>query len=131
MKKRFCFMVLAVSLLLSGWCIAASAENGLTVEAENGTLLGGAVVKQSPSMSWVEGLQKTGDGVSVSITVPESGFYDIVVRSATTGGHKENDVEVNGQSVGNIVNESAFFEDQRVEYVYLDAGEHEIAVKHF
>lgn len=99
MKKRFCFMVLAVSLLLSGWCMAASAENGWTVEAENGTLLGGAVVKQSPSpsMSWMEGLQKTGDGVSVSITVPES----------------------------------AFFEDQRMEYVYLDAGEHEIAVKHF
>ncbi|MBQ2954040.1 MAG: beta-mannosidase [Clostridia bacterium] len=119
----------AMGLALAGlWLGTAAAENGLLtcVEAEDGQLLGGARVNGAV----VTSLQKAGDGVQVTITVPEAGHYDVVVRQASVGGGKKvNPVEVNGQNVGDITSEGAQWSDGVVEYVWLEAGENAVAVK--
>ena len=118
-----------MGLALAGlWLGTAAAENGLLtcVEAEDGQLLGGARVNGAV----VTSLQKAGDGVQVTITVPEAGHYDVVVRQASVGGGKKvNPVEVNGQNVGDITSEGAQWSDGVVEYVWLEAGENAVAVK--
>ena len=97
-----------------------------TVEAESGTLLGKA--KIAATGTCVSGLEHTGDGVEVIVTVPEDGLYDIIVRTAVVGGGtKVNEVNANGQHVGDITN-SGSWSDEVVPYVWLEAGENTVSV---
>ncbi|MBE5896089.1 MAG: hypothetical protein E7285_10580, partial [Lachnospiraceae bacterium] len=61
-----------------------SWDEAVVYEAESGTLLGNAVTDSSRSGyqgdGYVRGLAEDGDGVSVEITVPETGFYDFKFR---------------------------------------------------
>ncbi|MBQ8200327.1 MAG: beta-mannosidase [Clostridia bacterium] len=111
------------------WAGAALAEDELVakVEAEAGTLLGKAKVAATGQS--VSGLELNGDGVQVTLNVPEAGHYDIVVRQATVGGGvKINFVEANGQRVGEITSPNSSWNDGVVEYVWLDAGENTVSV---
>ena len=101
--RKTALSVLAASILMAGTVDAVRAEetpNVLqTVEAESGTLLGKA--KIAATGTCVSGLEHTGDGVEVTVTVPEDGLYDIIVRTAVIGGGtKVNEVNANGQHVG-------------------------------
>ena len=105
--RKTALSVLAASILMTGMGDAVRAEetpNVLqTVEAESGTLLGKA--KIAATGTCVSGLEHTGDGVEVTVTVPEDGLYDIIVRTAVIGGGtKVNEVNANGQHVGDITN---------------------------
>lgn len=86
--RKTALSVLAASILMAGTVDAVRAEetpNVLqTVEAESGTLLGKA--KIAATGTCVSGLEHTGDGVEVTVTVPEDGLYDIIVRTAVIGG---------------------------------------------
>ena len=86
--RKTALSVLAASILMTGTVDAVRAEetpNVLqTVEAESGTLLGKA--KIAATGTCVSGLEHTGDGVEVTVTVPEDGLYDIIVRTAVIGG---------------------------------------------
>lgn len=133
MKKKVSLMIalLLPSLLLPAAC-AEEADELDWVEAENGTLLGGACVRTVGQMSWVEGLQKEGDGVAVTVNAPEDGFYDIVIRSCSMdGSHKENHVDVDGERLGVIICEGKEFQEPCLSYVYLTAGAHEVAVQSY
>lgn len=127
--------VMALLLLLSLFLSAAQAEEKDAldwVEAEGGTLLGGACIKTVGSTSWVEGLQKEGDGVAVTVNAPEDGFYDIVIRSCSMdGSHKENHVDVDGERLGVIVCEGKDFQEPCLPYVYLKTGAHEVKVQSY
>ena len=73
-------------------------------------------------------MEHTGDGVEVTVTVPEDGLYDIIVRTAVIGGGtKVNEVNANGQHVGDITN-SGSWSDEVVPYVWLEAGENTVSV---
>lgn len=114
-----------VGLLTASACAADLAV--ATVEAESGTLLGGAAI--SADGQSVERMTREGDGVAVTISAPEDGFYDVIVRSASVdGGHKENYVAADGKRLGVIVNEGGEYQDCVLERAYLTAGAHEISV---
>lgn len=128
--RKTALSVLAASILMTGTGDAVRAEetpNVLqTVEAESGTLLGKA--KIAATGTCVSGLEHTGDGVEVTVTVPEDGLYDIIVRTAVVGGGtKVNEVNANGQHVGDITN-SGSWSDEVVPYVWLEAGENTVSV---
>lgn len=108
--------------------VMAEEMDMIMVEAEQGTLLGGAKVKGKA----VEGITKEGDGVQVELAVPETGFYDVVIRSASIdGSYKENYVAVDGERIGVSVVEGKQYQDSVVERVYLEAGTHTVAVTGF
>ena len=128
--RKTALSVLAASILMTGTVDAVRAEetpNVLqTVEAESGTLLGKA--KIAATGTCVSGLEHTGDGVEVTVTVPEDGLYDIIVRTAVVGGGtKVNEVNANGQHVGDITN-SGSWSDEVVPYVWLEAGDNTVSV---
>ena len=118
----------ALGLSVAGlWLGAASAEEALLtrVEAESGEMLGRARV----SGAVVTGFEGAGDGVRVTITVPEAGHYDIVVRQQSLGGgSKVNTVFANGQNVGDITSPGSQWSDGTVTYVWLEAGENAVGV---
>ena len=123
--RKTALSVLAASILMAGTVDAVRAEetpNVLqTVEAESGTLLGKA--KSAATGTCVSGLEHTGDGVEVTVTVPEDGLYDIIVRTAVIGGGtKVNEVNANAQHVGDITN-SGSWSDEVVPYVWLELAE--------
>lgn len=119
---------LAAATVLAVGVMAAQAEEPLsvTVEAETGTLLGGARI--SADGQRVENLTAAGDGVTVIIAAPEAGFYDIVVRAASIGGAKTNYIDVDGERIGEFYTDSATAQDCALERVWLDVGEHEVSV---
>lgn len=86
------------------------------------------LLKIAATGTCVSGLEHTGDGVEVTVTVPEDGLYDIIVRTAVIGGGtKVNEVNANGQHVGDITN-SGSWSDEVVPYVWLEAGENTVSV---
>ena len=117
----------ALGMILAGLSAGALAEAApvTRVEAESGTLLGRAKIVGSA----VSGLERAGDGVQVTLNVPEAGHYDIVVRAASVGGGmKINHVEANGQRVGDMTTPGSQWSDSAVEYVWLEKGENTVSV---
>lgn len=108
--------------------VAWAEENDIIkAEAEQGRLLGGAVV--SADGTFVSKLENDGDGVEVILRAPEAGHYDLIVHQATVGsGQKVNYVAVNGQRVGEITSSGRAWNDGVVEYVWLEAGENTVSI---
>ena len=128
--KKWTALFLGLTLALSALpCRAEPAEaQSVTVEAESGTLLGGARVGSSGDTAWVENLARGGDGFSVVMDVPADGFYDLVVRSDAQGSHKENYVDIDGARAGAFASDGRGFADSALRRLRLTAGPHEIAV---
>ena len=125
-RKGLAALAMIIALLAA---TAALAEDDflLTVEAEKGRLLGGARV--SADLMKVENLKAAGDGVAVTFDVPEAGFYDILVRACSVdNSSKTNYIDVDGERAGEIVTTGRTMQDSALERVYLEAGEHEVAV---
>ena len=97
-------------------------------EWEDGVLSGKARALATGGTGWVEGLSGEGDGVSLTIVSPADGFYDLTVCQAGIGGYKENNLLLDGASVGTIVAEGISYTEQTLPHIWLDAGEHEISV---
>lgn len=101
-------------------------------EAEEGSFSGN--VKTATRLSgfsgegYVEGFQEDEDSCSLTVEVPEDGFYNLVFTAASLGGHKENYVFVDDEKVGYIASDCESFEDEAsnstVTRVYMTAGEH-------
>lgn len=125
-QKAACSLLTA-SVLLAGMPGTICAEEPMmTFEAEAGTLLGQAKIGQSGMC--VSGLEHDGDGVAVDITLDEAGWYDITVRAAVIGsGTKINEVNANGQHVGDITN-TGDWSEETVPYVWLEQGENTVSV---
>ena len=105
----------------------AEDEYLIRAEAENGTLLGRAQIAATGTS--VSRLEQDGDGVAVTLNVPEAGHYDLIVRqSSVGGGEKVNDVSANGQQVGDLVCPPTGWNEGVVEYVWLEAGENTVSV---
>lgn len=128
--KTAALSTLAASLVLTSLPARALAEDAYpilqTVEAESGTLLGQARIAAT-GMS-VTGFEHTGDGVQVTMHVDEAGLYDLIIRTAVSGGGtKVNPVTVNGQHVADITSEGSWA-DAVVPHTWLEAGDNTVAV---
>lgn len=103
----------------------------VTYEAEDGTLSGKAKTESSKKgysgTGYVTGLEQDGDGCTFHIDITQEGFYDLSFVTASQGGHKENSILVDGESLGMLVSESGSFETSVFERVYLSVGSHEVA----
>lgn len=103
-------------------------------EAEDGSFTGGvkagSIQKGYTGTGYAEGLAKDGDSCTVTIDIPEDGFYDLdfISRPAGAGEHKENNIAVDGEPVGTAITESKSFDSSVVERVYLTAGEHSVTM---
>jgi mannan endo-1,4-beta-mannosidase len=105
----------------------------LRVEAETGSMIGKAVVQNTDAgfsgTGYVGGFQAAGDRVTVSVTVPTTGVYQIRVGYRTPNGQKGIDVFLDGTKVGSITAAanttwtSAVFAETK-----LTAGAHTISV---
>ena len=146
-KKKVQMLVMAIAFLVGGCGQAEQAnltdkqnkvenvqswEQADSYEAEGGKFLGGAVAKTEDGVTFVEGLEQEGDGLELTINIKETGFYDIDVYSRTVdGGVKENYLLIDGEDMGTIKLDGEGFQDSVVRRVYLEAGEHVVAIKKY
>ena len=101
------------------------AETIGSFEAEDGTMLGGVHVESG----YVTGFENDGDGCTVTVTVPEDGFYDLEFLIKPVGGEKINYVSLDGEAIGEIgATDTARFQRAYVTRVYMSAGDHEVTV---
>ena len=143
MKKRWILTTCAVAVLALTGCNNQTGNDGPTptpeptatptpfvaevigtFEAEDGTFTGNVVSKGT----YVEGFKEAGDTCTISVSVKEDGFYDLVFRAATSGGEKLNPVFVDGEGAGDLRVDKTYYTNGVVERVWLSAGEHKVSV---
>lgn len=101
-------------------------------EAEDGVCEGGTKVGKDKTgysgTGYVEGFTEKAGSCTVTVEVDKDGFYDLLITNASSGGHKENFIDIDGSNVGKIVSEKSDFEDSVVTKVYFETGKHEIKI---
>ncbi len=126
MIRRIAATALAAAALCMGSALAED-EYAARAEAESGKLLGRAAV--TANGTGVHRIEKDGDGVQVTLTVPRAGHYDIVVRQQSVGGgEKVNNISANGQQVGEVKCTGTQWNEGVVEYVWLEEGDNAVSV---
>lgn len=127
------------ALLLSG-CVAVPEETtdptnspwvSETVgvyEAESGRFSGNVKAENN---GYVTGFEQDADQCAVTVEIAETGFYDLEFMIKALGGYKENYALVDGEMVGTICAEEEKFQRAYIRRVYLEAGNHEIAVSKY
>ena len=102
-----------------------------TYEAEDARFIGNVHAASSRSgysgTGYATGFDSESDGVAFSISVEETGFYDLVFSSAASD-YKENRVFVDGVGYGEVITAEKDFAESTVTRVYLENGEHEVSV---
>lgn len=136
MKKAL--PILLICALLAG-CTPAQPTETTTVptepawvqeelgsfEAENGTCTGNAYIEQGYATNFVE----DGDSCVTTVTVVETGFYDLKFLLKPTGGEKTNYVIVDGQRIGEVTVAGNKYARDSVRRVYLTAGDHQVGIE--
>ena len=136
MEKKFTalFAAFAVSIgifLSSGFGSAEAVSERVNVgvyEAENGVFHGNVRVEKKGSVS---GFHQDGDSCDVTVTIAETGFYDLEFMIKSQGGYKENYVSVDGQRMGTISADGTKYVRDEIRRVYLEAGEHTVSVSKY
>ncbi len=106
-------------------------------EAEDGLFTGNVKAVSNPTKAgytgsgYIEGLKEDEDRCIFTITIEETGFYDLNFISASQGGEKYNHIIVDGERIGEVYIESTDFTDSIINRVYLTAGAHEIAIEKY
>lgn len=100
MKQLFVIIFLVLSIIYS------KAQTLLTsVEAETGVLSGTYLAgpEGASSGQYVTGFDATGDKVTVKVTVPTGGSFDLVLKYRSAYGDKTNDLYINGSFYSSVV----------------------------
>lgn len=102
-------------------------------EAEDGVLTGNAAAKDGGDLAsgggYVDGINVEGDSVTFMVNCEYSGFYDLNFLTMGDPG-RVNYIIADGEQVGEITTTTKeSFGDSILLNVYLDSGEHEIAIK--
>lgn len=106
-------------------------------EAEEAVFSGNVQIAANPvkegysGTGYVEGFEADTDSCTFTVTVPETGFYDLNFVSASSGGEKHNYVSIDGISAGTVYVEESGFTDSGLTRVYLEAGEHEVSLSKY
>jgi len=110
-----------------------TTEAPVVYEAENALLQGEAEVETTQQgfsgSGYVTGINNEGDSCTFTVNIEETGFYDLNFKSASQGGYKENFVVVDGESMGVVSVEDKNFTDSILKRVYMEAGEHTVAME--
>ena len=101
-------------------------------EFEDGELLGNVRIGMLGADGWVElASNDETDGVAVTVSAAEDGYYDLVILQAGIGGYKENYLAVDGERIANTVVQGTDWERCVTPRVWLSAGEHTVTVTCF
>lgn len=135
MKKRALCLFLAACTLLSG-CTSGGGQTDKkpetqweaeligVFEAEEGVCTGNAYTDSGSAT----GFEQDGDSCTVTVSVDETGFYDLEFVIKAQGGYKSNYVSFDGERIGEIAAEGSKYERSYVRRVYMEAGEHTVTV---
>ncbi|MEG6614590.1 glycosyl hydrolase [Pseudoclostridium thermosuccinogenes] len=113
--------------------VGDASRFNLFLEAEDVAITTGNVRVESKhpgfsGMGYLTGIEEDGDTISFTVSIPESGFYDLNFISSSYEGYKENNIYVNGEMVGVSKVEGTDFQDCVIKRVYLSSGEQEIKI---
>lgn len=98
---------------------------------KNGNVQMASTVKGYSGNGYVEGFKEDTDNCVFTISIPETGFYDLNFVSASSGGEKHNYIFVDGEQMGTVEVESSSFSDSVLKRVYMEAGEHEVSISKY
>ncbi len=134
LKKRIlgggmaCAMAVNCLLAVPFGTVAAATK----FEFEDGTQTGSAEVLSEQSGYSGKGyvfLKDNTDTVSVTVTAPETGMYDLSIGYAAVYGDKVQGLEINGVSQGNVsYPEGTTFEEVKFGTVKLNKGDNEVTI---
>lgn len=128
--KRFLLGLLSIFFMATSLCAQTLVAS---IEAESGVLAGGvSIAAQTGSSSgpYVTNFINSGDKVTVTVTVPTSSNYKLVIRYRGIYGAKVQDVYANNAFVANAnFPQSTDFLDFNAGSVFLNAGSNTIAVQ--
>jgi len=108
-----------------------SGKDNICLEAENGTLTGLNVTKDSSASgeSYVQGFDAPGDTLKVTADIQISGSYAVVIRYKTFGGDKSNPVYLNKTKVKDCsFKQTDQWKDVIVGPLKLKAGKNEFSI---
>lgn len=102
-------------------------------EFEDGTGTGKVHMESTKSgysgTGYMVGFEGEEDSCMITVNAEETGFYDLLIKSASLGGEKENFVYVDNDKIASFRNMKTYFEDVVIERVFLEAGNHEVSIK--
>ncbi|NLM10907.1 MAG: beta-mannosidase [Clostridiaceae bacterium] len=153
MKKYFIQLIsiLIVPVLLAGCSIkdktlSEGSEHGaemsntenifgykLFLEAEDAAVTTGnvRVENKHPGFSgsgYLTGIEEDGDTITFTVSIPESGFYNLNFVCSSYGGYKENYIYINEEQAGVIKTDGDDFHDSMLKRVYLSEETQEIKI---
>lgn len=134
-KKYVKYILLVAVLTVLSACSKKEEDTFDKVyEAEDGKFTGNIHVESDKQgfsgTGYVTGLEEDADRCTLEIEVPKDGRYDLVVRSASCGGFKENIVNVDtNDNVGTFTVTSEEFSDSRLVGIYMVKGKHQVTIK--
>lgn len=99
-----------------------------TWPASGAEVFGNTKISDRTEDAYILRIEQDGDGCAFTIEIPEDGFYDLDFISASEGGHKENFVSLDGESIGSIANDETEYTDAVIKRVYMEAGAHRVEV---
>lgn len=130
MNRLFPALV-AASLLLTATFPVGGEEGKQKYEAENARLSGHNSVISDASASGgkaVGRFESADDALEFTISVSESGAYDLIFTARGIGGGKINNVLVDGEYQGQIETALTTYSDAPLRGVHLTQGEHTVKV---
>ncbi len=142
MKKKFlknaCSVALSAACILNTCAVSSLviADNSTKYEFENGTYAD-SIVPDASSERYMDGasgdgfvfIENGGEVASVTVTVEETGMYDIILCYAAPYGSKIHNLYVNGVDQGQINCSEKAWTETNLGSVKLNAGENEIGIK--
>lgn len=138
MRKRIAAAALAASIVSTGMPfqpLSVSAQSDVwkpevlgVYEAESGSFSGNVHLEKKDAVS---GFERDGDTCSITVSVPEAGFYDLRFHLRSLGGHKENYVLVDDQQIGVVSVDDSQYTDAYLRRIYLEPGVHTVTVSKY
>ncbi len=93
-------------------------------EAEEGSFAGGVRAEKT----YVTGFEQDDSSCTVTLQIPETGFYDLEFITKGQGGRKENYAWLDGEKIGDVMTESAKYGKSYLRRIYMEAGTHDLTV---
>ncbi len=98
-------------------------------EAEDAVLSSDLYVSGDSGSTAAGRFENESSYITFEVTVPETGMYDITLRSSGIGGYKENYVSVNGTRIGTFTSQSDKYTDYKVAAVQFNKGKNTVRIE--